>query len=155
MQFFENFDRDFATLGIGKAKSDFKFGLAVLELGYMQILVNLPVLLLPKITNWHIFCWSPCSVQSSGISGYFFCSRIPEIPENTLNNNNFKNNHLIILKVTHYHLLYIPLSSLIDVIAMCPLYIFYCNNGIKLKKILRLYMFLSQYFCFVIPAHYA
>ena len=40
-------------------KSDFKFGLAVLELGYMQILVNLAELFLPKITNWHVFFCHP------------------------------------------------------------------------------------------------
>ena len=34
---------------------DFKFKLAVLELGYMQILVNLAVLFVSKIANWHVF----------------------------------------------------------------------------------------------------
>ena len=36
-------------------KFDFKFRLAVLEIGYMQILVNLAVFFLWKITNWHVF----------------------------------------------------------------------------------------------------
>ena len=35
----------------------------------MQILVNLAVLFLPKITNWHVFFWSPC------ISYTFFTKR--------------------------------------------------------------------------------
>ena len=42
--FFEIFNRNFGTLG--KEIVKIKFGFAVLELGYMQILVNLAVLFL-------------------------------------------------------------------------------------------------------------
>ena len=43
----ENFDRYFGTLGIGKAKER-------LQIGYMQILVDLDVLSQKKI-NWYLF----------------------------------------------------------------------------------------------------
>ena len=66
MQFFENFDRDFGTLGIGIAKIE----LAVLELGYMLVLVNLTVLFLSTITNWHVFLLSPCKILVNFASDY-------------------------------------------------------------------------------------
>ena len=34
---------------------DFKFGLAVLEIGYMQILVNMAVLFFSKIRDWPVY----------------------------------------------------------------------------------------------------
>ena len=43
-------------------KFDFKFGLAVLKIGDMQILVNLASLFLSKIRDWPVFR-SPCSCE--------------------------------------------------------------------------------------------
>ena len=37
----------------------------LIELTYMQVLVNLAVLFLWKITNWHVFFWSPCTYITS------------------------------------------------------------------------------------------
>ena len=44
----------FGALGIGIVQ----IGLAVLKLGYLQILVNSLVLFLSKITNWHVFLFT-------------------------------------------------------------------------------------------------
>ena len=49
--FFESFNRDFGKLGIEIAVIRFKFGLVFLEIGCMQILVNLAELTPPKIIN--------------------------------------------------------------------------------------------------------
>ena len=39
---------------------DFKFGLGILEIGYMPILVNLATLFLSKIIDWAVVFWSTC-----------------------------------------------------------------------------------------------
>ena len=51
MPFFENFDHDFGNLDIGIAEIRFLIRLAVLEIGYMQISVNLAVLTPPEINK--------------------------------------------------------------------------------------------------------
>ena len=54
MPFLENFNYDFGTIGIGIAEIRLTFELAILEIGYMQILVNLTII---SVENNRISCF--------------------------------------------------------------------------------------------------
>ena len=53
--FFENFDRNFGTLGIEIAKIGLQIQTRHPRIRLYQILAHLALLFLSKIINWHVF----------------------------------------------------------------------------------------------------